>query len=183
LKPYYTKVLEMAQGDTALAKKIIQSDYDMGLRETKSEHELKQREQAITNPAEKEKFWTEMNKRGIAGGEGPTSASGGLVGTELGRLKESQSIRKEAIDRALQQKELRLSEGKDLGFETEEAKLKRETLATGQEHETQARGLAESAFGRKQSIESMELAKKQMAESTRMSDLQKQLIEKQLQNY
>lgn len=138
LRAYYEKMLNLAKGDVDLAKRMIAFDYEQGLRESRSEFELKQREQAITFPGEREAFWAGAGQRGIVGEATVAEPGGGLIGKEIKRLTESQAIRKEAIDRALEFKETRLEKGKGFGFEKEERGLERETQKLGKEHQKES---------------------------------------------
>jgi len=146
LRPYYEKMLEYAGGDLKLAKERLAFTYTSGMRETASERELKAREMAITYPQEQEQQITGLNQRGLAGGvtEAQLKAGegGGLAGTEAGRLKESQAIRKEAIDRALQERETGLIKEKEFGTEEVETGYAKEKQQLGRTHQQEAEQMA-----------------------------------------
>lgn len=147
LKPYYEKMLELAKGDTALAKEMIQRDYDAGMRETSSQYELSAREQALAFPQEQEQFTTTMNRRGLMGSATPGAPTGGLAGKEASRLAESQNIRREAIERAKEQREFRLETGRDIGTRREDIASTREIQGLGREHQQQAGQGANTLMG------------------------------------
>jgi len=171
LRPYYKKMLELAKGDFDLAKRMIEFSYTQGLRESKSEFELKSREQAITFPSEQEAFWSTAGKRGIVGEATEAEPGGGLVGKEMKRLKESQAIRKEAIDRALEFKKTRLEKGRGFGMEKTESEFERGKQTLAREHEKESASMAGAKFGRQFSIAQ---AEEQRAFQARQEALQRE---------
>lgn len=231
LRPYYEKMLSLAKGDVELAKRMIQKDYDLGVRETKEEAEIKSRERALATqrvesryelgkaeseeeaamqgrlreldtrkieskyglsvqeaeeqsaiqnklidleqsriqaqfglgtaeaqaahaaaireqsllfPEERAQQTSTLGRRGLTGTAGTGLPTEGLAGQEVSKLKESQSIRKEAVDRALKERELRLMEEKRAGEE-------KAAIAGESEQQKLARALgtlgAEKGFG------------------------------------
>ena len=182
LRPYYEKMLEFAQGDFDLAKKMIEFTYTQGLRESKSEFELASREQAITFPGEQEAFWGQAGQRGIVGGATAKEPGGGLIGQEMGRLKESQAIRKEAIDRALEFKETRLESEKGFGTEQTTREFERGKQTMSREQEKESAGMASSKFGRQFGIAQAEEQRKQAARAEALTKesiaLQREAMEK-----
>lgn len=200
LKPYYEKVLERAGGDLSLAKRILESDYDMGMRETKTDRELRLRQLAvetpqemrsleaqyktlgITEPEEKEALVTEMNRRGLTTSGISKTEFERLTGRQEARrdmmqripeLKESQAIRKEVIERTLGDKELKLAATKKFGLEKEERASETKKLETGKTHETEASRLAESAFARKAALYGAQLGQTEAARAAGLSDISK----------
>lgn len=173
LKPYYSKMLELAGGDLDLAKRMIEFEYSQGMRESKFEYEQAAREQAITFPSETEQMITAANRRGIVGGitqkQLEAGEGGGLAGKEAGRLKESQAIRQEAIERALEDREMRLTKGKEFGTEKEERGYEREKMGLSREHEKEAASMTGSKFSREFSIAQAIEQKKQAEEQARIA--------------
>jgi hypothetical protein len=114
---------------TDLSERRTMAEYEMGMGEARGAYEQAKREQALTFPAEQRELITSAGKRGIVGGtteaEIKAGTGGGLVGQEASRLKESQLIREEAVERALQEKEMRL--GKEKGFGMEAIGIEKES--------------------------------------------------------
>lgn len=186
LKPYYSKILEYTKGDVELAKRIIKFEYDQGTRESKSEFELRQREQAITFPQERGEMVAGLGRRGIVGGATEKElwggTAGGLAGQTAGRLVESQKVRQEAIERALEERESRLEAGKEFKTEDVERGLKKETQQLSRAHEREAGEMAGLKFGREATLKQMEqqqsMAERQMALAQEQWDWQKDYYNK-----
>jgi hypothetical protein len=182
LKPYYARMLELSGGDLDLAKRMLQFDYEQGLREAKGEYETQRRTYALTFPKEAEELSTALNKRGLAGSAGRGLPAGGLAGKEASRLKESQAIRQEAIQRALENRELRLGKDKGFGLEKAETGYEKEKQQLSRTQEREASEMAGAKFGRQFSLWQAEQQKKAMEEQERLAkqqvDWQKQLYEK-----
>src|SRR3990167_2169962 len=115
LETFYNQVLEFAKGDLSLAKRIINYTYESGMREAKTDFELEQRRMGVEFPEEKRQLETGLNRRGLLGG-GYT----GIAGGERTRQLENQAIRREAVDRALKQREENLVRTKEFGTEKEQ---------------------------------------------------------------
>jgi hypothetical protein len=233
LKPYYQKMLEMAGGDINLAKRMIEADYTSGKRENEEEAQIKRRELALQRqqvgseyemgmgeakgaygqalkeqqllfPQEQEQMWTGLNRRGVS--------QGGLAGAEAGRLKESQTIRREAVDRALKEREVRLTTGKkqgeaevalggesteqrlaralgvlgeqrSFGLEKADRGLARETQTLSKTQEQEAAGMASDAYNRALALQQMEMQKKAMEEQSRISEIYGQTAKEKLSQY
>lgn len=139
LKPFYDKLLNFAGGRLDLALRILDYSYQQGMREASSSHELSTREQAITFPQEQEAKQTEQNRRRIL--------ESGFGGTERKRLDESQTLRREAVDRALKERESRL--GSEFGFGKEEKYrgFDEERFGLMREKQQEALGMAGQKFG------------------------------------
>ena len=114
MKAFYENVLNFAKGDLDLAKRIINYTYESGIREAKTDFELEQRRMGQEFPEEKRQLDTGLNRRGLLGG-GYTGVAGG----ERTRQIENQAIRREAVDRALKQREENLLRTKEFGQEKE----------------------------------------------------------------
>ncbi len=222
LKPYYQKMLDYAGGDLNLAKRMIQADYDSGKRENQEEAEIKRRglalqkqgiqtnydlttdeargayqqavqEQNLLFPQEQEQMSTGLNRRGVS--------QGGLADTEASRLKTSQSIRKEAIDRALQERELSATKTKEQGtaetglaeesnaqklaramgtleqnkgFKTEQAQtdFEKQRQALSKSQEQEAAGLASNAYNQNLNLQ-------QTQEQKKLADQQSKIAQEQ----
>jgi len=183
LKPYYARMLEMAGGDLDLAKRMVEFSYEQGMREAGDEYETQRRTYALTFPRETEELWTSLNKRGLAGTAGRGLPTGGLAGKEAERLKESQSIRQEAIQRALENRELRL--GKEKGFDIEKGErgYEREEQQLSKAHEQESGEMAGAKFGRQFSLWQAEQQKKAMEEQERQAREQREWQERMLKEY
>lgn len=173
LRPYYEKILGLAKGDVALAKRIIEFDYTQGTRESKGEFEQRSREQALLFPSEQGQLIAGLGQRGLVGGttekELRAGTGAGLAGTKAGQLKESQTTREEAIKRALDDREARLIKDKEFktedverGFETKEQQLSRQ-------HEQEAGQMAGIKFGRETTLEQMQRQADATAEASRIN--------------
>ena len=200
LKPYYEQVLKRAGGDLDLAKRIIQSDYDMGMRETKTDRELKLKKLAletpqetrsleaqysqigITEPQEREALMTSLNRRGISQSGIAKTDYERLAGQQKARrdmmqripeLKAAQSIRKEVIERTLGDRELQLAATKQFGEEKEQRASESKKLETGKTHETEASRLAESAFARKAALYGAQLGQDEASRASGLDDVSK----------
>jgi len=173
LVPYYTKVLEMAGGDLDLAKRIIESNYSQGMRENKQEYEQAAREQALTFPQEQEQQIATLGRRGVLGGVSEKQlaegTAGGLAGQEAQRLLESQKIRKEAIERALENRTERLTSEKGFGTEQAQTGFEKTKLTTARQQEQEAAGMASSKFSRQLGIAQAIEQKRQAEETARLA--------------
>lgn len=210
LKPYYDQVLKRAKGDLDLAKKIIESDYTQGMRETKTDRELRQRQLAmetpqetrsleaqyatlgITEPEEREALTTQMNRRGISQSGIATTEFERLTGRQKARrdmmqripeLAESQAIRKEVIERTLNDRELKLAATKKFGLEKEERAAETDKLSTGKTHETEASRLAESAFARKAALYGAQLGQDEASRAAGLDEVKKTYTTDWLKQY
>ena len=210
LKPYYQKVLDQAGGDLDLAKRIIQSDYELGNRETRSEYEAQVKQQAIDfpqeqrrleaeykqvammEPKEQEQLMTTLNRRGVAQGGLSTQGQTELTGaqqtrragmTTIQELSDAQRLRQEAIKRAMDEKESRLVASKSFGTEKEQRAYDLARLRTGQEHSQAATGLTESQFNKQLALQGAGLAKTQAEEASRLAGISSGVVSDVLQKY
>jgi len=210
LKPYYDQVLKRAGGDLDLAKRIIESDYTQGMRETQTDRELRLRQLAmetpqetrsleaqyatlgITEPEEREALSTEMNRRGISQSGIASTEFERLTGRQKARrdmmqripeLAESQAIRKEVIERTLGDKELELAATKKFGLEKEERAAETDKLSTGKTHETEASRLAESAFARKAALYGAQLGQDEASRAAGLDEVKKTYTTDWLKQY
>lgn len=161
LKPFYEKVIEFAQGDLNLAKRIIEYTYQSGMRETQEEYQASVRQQGIEFPGEQEQLQTEQNRRGIM--------EAGFGGTQRDRLKESQALRREAVDRALKNRESQLTSTRGFGLEEQQRGFQKNLFNTEREQRNEASGLAQSKFGIKSAQYQAELGKKMFEEQARIA--------------
>lgn len=151
LKPFYDKLLSFAGGRLDLALRILDYSYQQGMREATGEHSMATREQALTFPVEQETQQTEQNKRGIT--------TSGFGNTARGRLSESQGLRREAVDRALQERESRLGAEQGFGREEKFSGFNEERFDLERERQQEAKGMALDRFGLKKSAWESQLAK------------------------
>lgn len=200
---YELKKREQAMTFPQESRQLLAKYDELGVLEPQELRRLEAnyKELAIAEPAEAEALQTQLNRRGISISGIAEKETERLAGTQSLRrerletpqelstmqkarregmtrtdeLKESQDVRALMIERALEEKELRLGKEKEFGVEKEGRGLTRETLSTGQEHEREARGLAESEIGRKRAIEGTELQKYGIKEQTRLADLSRSL--------
>lgn len=130
LKPFYAKVLEIAQGNIDLAKKVIAWTHESGMRQTREEYQQAQKEQAITFPQEQEQLKTTQNQRGVL--------TSGFGKTEQNRLTESQSIRQQATERALANREEQLTKTKEFDTQQQDLAYKQKQFETEREQRQEA---------------------------------------------
>lgn len=151
LAPYYEDLLRLTGGDVSLAKKKLEFDYKSGLRIAKSEFEEQSRSQALQFPQEKEQLVTGLGRRGVIGASTEKElwgkTAGGLAGKTASRLVESQSVREEAISRALKDREEQLTKGRSFGLEEVERSYERERKSLGREHEKESIAAALNKMG------------------------------------
>jgi hypothetical protein len=122
LAPYYTKILQQAQGDYNTAIQVLQNhksvtDYQAQAESALSDYQLNKNTQASLEtlgakfPQETQQLLDSLNKRGMAVTQGqpgpaPTSlnvATEGQGGLERGQLTSDQKLRQEAVNRSAQQ--------------------------------------------------------------------------------
>ena len=159
LRPFYEKVIEFAQGDLNLAKRIIDYTYESGIRQARTDHEIEARQQAIEFPQEKERLQTEQNRRGVL--------ESGFGKTDRTRMLDSQTIRREAIDRALQQRESSLSADRGYNLEKEQRGFQEDLFNKERERRQESSELASAKYGIKSTQYGVEVAKAQFAEQQR----------------
>lgn len=170
LKAFYENVLNFAKGDLDLAKRIINYTYDSGIRESRSDYELEQRRQQLDFPQEVSRLKTEQNRRGIL--------ESGFGGQERGRLLESQAIRREAVDRALKQREENLLKTKEFGTEKEQLGFAKQEQDVSRQKEQDIFRLAERQAGLEQQKYGAEVGKFQFGEQQKIAQEQLALQKK-----
>lgn len=164
LKPFYEHLLSFSGGRLDLAKRTLEYTYQQGMRESTQAHEQSTRELALQFPQENEALETGLNQRGML--------QSGIGETQKGRLGESQGLRSLAVDRALADRESRLTSEK--GFGTEAAY--RDFEEGRFDLERQRRGEASQMAGNKYSVKSnvyqSQLQKAQQEEMRRVQNVQ-----------
>lgn len=144
LKPYYQKLLTEAQGDTNLAIKNLEDDYQTGIRNTQENLKVQTGQQTdnlqaalkslgIQTQGETDTLMDSLNKRGVLTTENPVTGkldvgTQGVGGYQMGQLRADQDLRKEAEQRTTAQNLT------NLGIT---AKQDTEKLATNQTRGTQ----------------------------------------------
>jgi hypothetical protein len=155
LTPYYTKLLDTYNGDIDMAKSHLKQQYELGLRQTRTNQEATQKEN-FNNVYKQEMGQTtdDLARRGLLGttagkqeglsttlstgeklGGEKKMAYGGLGGSRISLLQSSQQARNEAIQRAIKQKE----EETGLQISQNEEKTTRSKQQKAQELEQQKR--------------------------------------------
>jgi len=164
LKPFYEKLLAFAGGDLDLAKRIMEYTYQQGFRETGADRAANQREQAITFPKETSQQMTEQNRRGVL--------TSGFGATDRANLQESQALRKEAAERALQNREANLTADRGFGMEKAQSGFQQTAFEQERARRGEASDQALSKFNIKSVQYQGELAKKQREEERRIREEQ-----------
>lgn len=166
LKPFYQKLLDFAQGDVDLAKRVLEYTYASGMRQSKEEYEQAKAEQAITFPQENEQKLTEQNRRGII--------ESGFGQTERERLTKSQELRKQAIEQALSNRESKLEADKGFGLEEQDRGLESKAFDLERQRRQEASGMASDKYGVKSSIFGAQVAKASAEEQRKVQAAQNQ---------
>lgn len=173
LEPFYQKLLSFAGGRLDLAKRIIDYTYQQGMRESSEEYDSAKREQAIQFPVEQEEQQTSQNRRGIL--------ESGFGKTDVGRLTESQDIRKKAVEDALANRTSRLTSQRGFGLEEKQQGFEEERFGQERERRTESSGMAMDKFNIKQSQFGMDLAKAQREENRAIQAKQDEYTKKSLE--
>lgn len=139
LKPFYQKILAFAGGNVDLAKRILEYSYQQGTREALQEYTQATGEQSILFPQEQRSQLTTQNRRGIL--------TSGFGQTEQAELKKSQGLRREAVERALQNRESRLTSERGFGLEKEQRGFEETKFNTERDQRKEASELAQNKFG------------------------------------
>lgn len=164
LKPFYQKLLDFAQGDVDLAKRVLEYTYTSGMRQSKQEYERTKAEQELTFPTEQEQQLTEQNRRGII--------DSGFGQTERQRLAKSQELRKQAIDQALQNRESKLEAEKGFGLEENTRGLESKVFDLEGARRKEASQMATDKYGIKSSIFGAQVSKAAAEEARRVQATQ-----------
>lgn len=148
---YYKGLLDNAKGDTDLAKGFLERDYTMGVRKVTDNLSATLKQLGFNFRAEDETLANNLNQRGIAmtdTGDGQVAyAAGGQPGTELGRLKESQTLRQEAEQRTARQGIEGMGLKREQGQTQAGQALRNTALELGQKKSTDIFGRANINFG------------------------------------
>jgi len=166
LKPFYEKIVEFAQGDLDLAKRVLQYTYDQGLRENKEEYDSSSAEAQRLAPEERSQLNTDQNRRGIL--------ESGFGKTAQNTLTERQSARADMIQKAYDNRESRLDKEFEFGSEQEERGFNKEKFDTERQRRQEAQGIATTKFGIDQSKYQVELNEAQRKEAERVRNLESQ---------
>lgn len=156
LKPFYEKLLSFAGGRLDLAQRILDYTYQQGMRESKQEYEQSVKEQDLTFPQEQEQMKTTQNQRGIL--------TSGFGNTERSRLQQSQGLRREAVDRALENRESRLVSQRGFGLEEKQQGFEEEKFGQERERRQESTELSKDKFSIKQAEYQSEMDKALRAE-------------------
>lgn len=112
LEPYYAQKLADAKGDVERAKRLIEEDYNQGLRFTGQQREEQLGAAQALTGEETRGLTDTLNRRGVllseaqpGGGSTQPLVRSGLAQQEFGQLEGKQNLRKMAIERALQRQE------------------------------------------------------------------------------
>lgn len=163
LKDFYQKLLDFAQGDVDLAKRVLEYTYQQGMREATQANEEQVQSMARSNPTETAGLMTSLNRRGVV--------SSGFGKKEAENLKAEQDLRALQVQRALENQTSRLTNARETGLQEQENKL----AQTKFELERQRRKEAEQAAMNKRQIQgdiyNTELDKAQQAEQRRVQGI------------
>lgn len=166
LKPFYDKLLQFAGGDMDLAKRILEYSYQQGMREATQEHEQQVGQQNLIFPEETAELQTTQNRRGIY--------ESGFGRTERERLQESQNIRRQAVDRALQNRQSRLTSERGFGGEQTQRDFTRERFGLERERRQEAGDITQRRYDIKSGQYQAQLGKAQQEEQRRIRQEQNQ---------
>lgn len=167
LKPYYTKLLNDAQGDLNTALGYLQTDYQQGTRYAQQDLSTSLKQLGLQFPVEQQNLENSLNQRGIAltqqpGTSNTTYAGGGQPATELANLNEDQQLRSEAVQRTAQRTNTQLGQtyqrgvtnatrqsqiyGEGLGQQLESQALSRAGVTAGLQNQSNAANLQGQMF-------------------------------------
>lgn len=152
LKPFYDKILSFTGGRLDLAKRIIEYTYEQGMRESTDEYNQAKAEQGLIFPQEKSEQQTTQNRRGVL--------ESGFGATDRSRLQESQELRQQAVERALRDRESRLTSQRGFGLEEKQRGFEEEKFGQERERRQEASGMAMDKFAMQSAQYGMEVAKK-----------------------
>lgn len=190
---YYAKLFKDAQGNTDEAIRRMKYDYDTGIRRinedtaTKTTQEQQDLTSAlstlgITTQKETEGATDTLNKRGIALTQSnPGQALGvgiaGQSGTEMSRLKESQDLRQEALQRNTQRNITELGLNKERAVADTSEKQTEATADINKQTNASQQSLAQQqqqdVLQRAQLAQSEDAAKKSLTLQQQQFDFQK----------
>lgn len=164
LKPFYDKMLDFAKGDLDLAKRMINYTYEQGTRESTQQAEQETAQNKLLFPTETNQLQTTQNQRGIL--------SSGFGNTERERLKQSQALRQEAVQRALENRQSRLTSEQGFGTEQKNRGFEQSQFDQERQKRKEASDLALQKFGIESTKYNMEFNKAQAEEQRRQQALQ-----------
>ena len=151
LRPYYEEVMAEAEGDVDRAKKIMEEDYTTGKR-TRAEDIVSSRQaQGANEKQQKQDFLTTMNQRGLlfgGSGSGGRGAASGFAQRAYTPTSDKQTLRRQAIERALTRSEDIATKQKSRGFEAADIELKRRLRDMEEEKRKRASEMATLKYGR-----------------------------------
>lgn len=151
LRPYYERILAEEGGDVTRAKARINDDYSTGVRRRTEDAATSERQFGITFPQEKENAMDTLNRRGLI----PSALRGGLGSRDLATIEESQNLRREAVQRALQRQgeeagltQARATQDLDIKLGRTQFELGEEKKEKAVQRGLQAQGTAENTYNR-----------------------------------
>jgi len=172
LRPYYERLLKESNYDIDLAKQRLEEDYQTGRRYAK-EDSTKELDTLLgqTAPMETRNTLDNLNQRGLLDSVIPnqkqdqmsvtlpsgenkayqpvtTANFGGVAGSEVDRLRQSQASRQEAIERALKRSDEQAMLDRQRKNQDYETQRQRTTFNMGQEKAEKAATLGESKYNR-----------------------------------
>lgn len=139
LKPYYTQLLQFSNGNLDLAKRMLEYTYQTGMRTSKADYNQQKSQQEIDFPKEQEALTTDQNQRGIL--------TSGFGKQDQSRLTQSQALRREAIDRALQERQTQLTSERGFGLEQKQQENQQQQFDLEKQRRDEASQMAEKKFG------------------------------------
>lgn len=170
---YYQNLLDQAKGDTELAKGLIEKDYSMGVRQEKDTLTATLEELGLKDLFEAEELQNKLNERGIAltqeAGEQPVYAGGGRAGVEVGRLDETQRLRKEAEIRSSTQQIEKAGLTREKGLTQAGSGLQKYGLELQGDKQSDIMNRASQNFGIYQQGQQADLMKAQLKQQQEMS--------------
>ena len=173
LKPYYDKLLSFAGGRVDLAKRMLEYSYQQGTRESQQQYGQEMGQYNLETPVEREKLRDTQNRRGIM--------DSGFGKTDTSRLTQAQSLRKEAIDRALENRTSKLTSERGFGLEEKQAGFNEEVFNMERNKQKEASNMAMDKYGMKSAEYQSQVAAAQAEENRRIqkeqSDFSKRLAE------
>lgn len=190
LSPYYTKILQQAQGDYDTAIQVLQNqksltDYQSQADSALSDYQLNQNTQAalqtlgVQFPQETQQLMDSLNKRGVATTQAQSGVTSGPLdvgksgesGYEASSLSSDQQLRQEAVNRSAQQQQQNTALTLQQKQQNSAQALQTGTLAQQQQ-------LRNTQQGAQQNLESGTLG---LAQQSSQTAIQKQQLQQQAQ--
>lgn len=162
LEAYYQRLLSEEKGDVERVKRRLEEDYIKGNRITNEDYvrEMAYGQEVYGGKVAEQQDYNTQESRGLQTNQLQRGISqGGVAEQQTGELADRQTLRREAMDRALRKSEQDLSYGKERALEDNSLTKVRggEDVVSGwnkfqtakaQEREEKAAGLADSAYNR-----------------------------------